>query len=139
MTQNFKEMAPEAMDEFLNAMNQKAEDLLKKFFVGKELPGEPWTDELFDVTMQVIVDTTVANTDVTDFDIKTAIEGHILFMNVQDDQDNTICDVIYTVTINDEDKDSRTFTVDSVQVAFKPGAFVALDEVGEAPEDELPF
>lgn len=139
MTRKFKDLPPEVMDEFLEEMNRKAEKVLNDCFVGKTLLGEPWTDELFDVTMQVIVDTTVTNSDVTDFDIETAIEGHFLFMNVRDDQDNTICDVIYTVTYSDEDDASKSFTVDSVQVVFKPGAFIALDETAEEADDEFPF
>jgi hypothetical protein len=131
MTKQLVEQQP-TMDNFLVAMKGKAEELLTKFFVGKTFDGEPWAEEHFEVTMQVIVDVTVANTDVADFNINTSIEDHILFMNVQDNQGNTVADVLYFVT-----KDEKGYTIDGVQVAFKLGAFVAPKE--EEVTDELPF
>lgn len=122
------------MDEYLIGMKGKAEGLLKEFFVGKRFPEEPWSEEHFEVTMQIIVDTTVANTDVTNFNINTSIEEHILLMNVQDDQENTVADVLYFITC---DKDG--YTIDDVQVAFKLGAFVAPKKDEEDVSDELPF
>jgi|HigsolmetaAR206D_1030411.scaffolds.fasta_scaffold00120_20 hypothetical protein len=137
MNERFANMDPAAMDEFLAAMNEKAEELLKKFFVGKTFPGEPWSQELFDVTMQVIVDITIANSDLENFDISTSIEKHLLFMNVQDEHGNTICDVLYSITYNDDPQKPESYTIDSVNVAFKTGAFVAPKT--EDPKDHLPF
>lgn len=122
------------MDEFLLAMQDKAEELLRKFFVGKTFNDEPWVQEHFEVTMQVIVDVTVANTDLTDFNINTSIEGHILMMNVTDKQGNTVADVLYFIT-----QEGSTYTVDDVQVAFKIGAFIAPKEADDKSSDELPF
>lgn len=134
MTEQLVKEQP-SMDEFLAAMKGKAEELLKKFFVGKTFEGEPWAEEQFNVTMQVIVDVTVANTDVTNFNINTSIEGHILMMNVEDNQGNTVADVLYFVTQKED-----SYTIDDVQVAFKLGAFVApKEEVEEETKDELPF
>src|SRR5699024_6199281 len=87
-----------SMENFLSAMNEKADEILRGSFVGKSFPGKPWADELFEVTMKVIVNTTVENTDVTDFDVSTSIEDHLLFMNIQDSHGNTICDVLYNAT-----------------------------------------
>lgn len=122
------------MDEFLEAMQGKAEELLRKFFVGKTFDGEPWVQEHFQVTMEVIIDVTVANTDLSDFNINTSIEGHILLMNVEDQYGNTIADVIYHIT-----QKGKSYTIDDVQVAFKLGAFVAPKEETEEEPDELPF
>lgn len=133
MTDQLVKQRP-TMDEFLAAMEGKAEDLLRKFFVGKTFDGEPWVQEHFQVTMQVVVDVTVANTDLTDFNINTSIEGHILLMNVTDKEGNTIADVIYLITQSGE-----SYTVDDVKVAFKLGAFVAPKEEAEEEPDELPF
>lgn len=128
------------MDEYLIGMNGKAEELLRKFFVGKTFQEEPWSEEHFEVTMQVIVDTTVVNTDVTNFNINTSIQDHILFMNVQDNQENTVADVLYFVTYEGDPKKPTAYTIDDLQVAFKIGAFVAPKiESDDEAADELPF
>lgn len=137
MTENFASMDPAVMEEFLAAMNEKAEAILKNCFRGKTFPGKPWSQELFDLTMQVIVDVTIENSDVTNFDFSTSIEKHLLFMNVQDEHGNTICDVLYSITYNGDPENPESHTIDSVQVAFKTGAFVAPKEPDS--EDRLPF
>lgn len=129
-----------SMDEYLNGMKEKTEELLRKFFVGKTFQDEPWAEEHFDVTMQVVVDVTVTNTDVTNFSVNTSIYEHLLFMNVQDNQGNTVADVIYEVTYEGEEENPTGYAVDDVQVAFKLGAFVAPKLEEEADEaDVLPF
>lgn len=132
MTEKMTTQQP-TMDEFLDAMKGKAEDLLTKFFKNKRFDGEPWAEELFEVTMQVVVDVTVANTDITDFNVNTSIENHILLMTVEDNQGNTIADVLYFIT-----KDDNGYVIDDLQVAFKLGAFVAPQEEHDKT-DQLPF
>lgn len=139
MTEKFAKLHPAAMDQFLKQMNEKAEKVLKEYCVGRTYDGEPWSQELFDVTMQVIVDVTIANADVVDFNFSTSIENHILFMNVQDQYGNTICDLAYTITYHGDEKKPNGYTVDHVQVAFKTGPFVAPKENPEDPDDQLPF
>lgn len=142
MTNNMEKQQQPTMDAFLLAMQNKAEELLRKFFVGKTFEEKAWAEEHFQVTTQVIVDVTVANTDVTDFNVNTSKENHILLMNVEDNQGNTIADVLYFVT-----ETEAAYTIDDVQVAFKLGAFVApkletdVEEVNvnEDEEDQLPF
>ena len=131
MTEKFDKQSEVAIDELLEGMNEKAENLLREFFVGKTLDGEPWAEEHFQVTMQVIVDTTIANSDVTDFKINTSIENHILHMNVQDENKNTVADVMYFVSTKEQ-----SYHIDNVMVAFKIGPFIALQE---EVSDELPF
>lgn len=118
----------------MEALNQKTESMLTERLVGTHFDGEPWNDEHFEVTMQTVVNIAVANTDMTDFNIHTSIEGHMLLMNVFDGQENTIVDVLFLVT-----EDENGYTIDSVHVAYKPGAFVAQNEDFEEVDDELPF
>ena len=132
MSENNKNQSQAAtMDLILEEMNKKVENLLRDFFVGKTLPGEPWSEEHFQVTMEVVVDATIENIDISDFKVNTSIEDHILFMKVQDEKENTVADIMYFVTKNEED-----YLVDDVMVAFKIGPFLAIQE---EVSDELPF
>lgn len=132
MTNEFAKQSEKEIDNLLLGMNEKAGELLREFFVGKTLKGEPWAEEHFEVTMKVIVDTTIANSDVTDFNINTSIEDHMLLMNVQDDKKNTVADVMYFVTQNG----TEDYFIDDLMVVFKIGPFLALQDDAS---DELPF
>jgi len=134
MTEQLMNQQQATMDEFLEALKGKTEELLRGFFVGKRFEDAPWSDEHFEVTMQVVIDVTVANTDVTNFNVNTSVEDHLLLMTVEDDKENMIANVIYEIT-----RDAGGYVIDDVHVAFKPGPFIALKEEQEMAATQLPF
>jgi len=126
-----EKLTEKEIEQKLDILNEQAESSLNELFLGKIIQGKPWEKEHFERTLHTVVDIAIENSDITDFDIQTGIEGHILSMNIRDGQDNTVADVIYSIT-----RVGGAYQVDRVMVAYKIGAFVSENEV---IVDELPF
>lgn len=109
--------------EYLESMSEKATEILTKHVVGKEylLPeGALISQELIEDVAQIVIDVSVANTAIRGFHVLPYVEGHLIMVDVQDKNQQTVASVVVLMT-SDENK----ITVDDVVVAFKTGAILA--------------
>lgn len=137
-------LAP-TIDQIVKAMSDRATEILNELFENKtfqvpqfQIGNESWNVEHFNITTQLIADVTCANSDVRDFNVTGNVVDNIMLLSVKDNAENTIADVICSVT-----KKKEEYTIDSVQVAFKVGAFIApketqpvISEFGNEKKDE---
>lgn len=122
---------------YLEGMGEKAMDVMKKQFVGKEYvlsAQEPFPVALMEMGARILIDVAVINTPLRGFHVVPVIEGHLFLLDVQDKNGNTVADVIFVCELGDS-----FIKVEDVVVGYKPGAILFFYEEQDHSQEKIDF
>lgn len=119
--------------DYLDQLSEKAKELLEKGLLNKEFTVDSFKEEGMEYLSKVIIDLTIANTQIRTFHFIINKENQVLFIDVQDDTGNTLVDVL--LMLEDIPDNPKMRKIAEIIVAYKGGAIRKQAEDEEAAEE----
>lgn len=120
---------------YLDAMGEKAGELLNQAFQGNSYPVStetPFPIELMENGARILIDVAAVNTPIRGFHVLPVVEEHLYLLNVQDKNKNTVADVVF-ITAKQED----AIEIQDILVTYKAGAIMYCYEQAMSAEKAL--